>query len=1616
MHPVRRVGTDSVSAKTNPRPSQLRRINLLQPILSIAGRPVINRVLNAIRQVECFVRLHSFDLDFSTRAFLASYFYRDASGQAFARFTEVLEKYLARYKEKPPILNAAVVRKLANPELFPEERVENAWLFAHPQELEQEYLEPHEGDYSVLDEAPALKRCFLGKIKRTDRVLCLTLGDGSLEAEIAEKTDKEVIVVNPIAARAEEIRAKGLAVITGDLNNIAQALEAAGISGGFDKIILSEVIGELDAVAVFKGLNKYCIPEKGNIILTTYLPARAPDFCGYERMSLMALVGVAAEGGFELIEGRTRVFKIDERTDPCLVVVSEVSDQRLDDGFVYCEFEVPSDLGWVGVKPEGAQRFIFERETRVPTHGHGAMDMACLPDGRMLLTTQGSGIYVANPAGKITHNFNGRDLCATNRYLPSLPYLSVGRTGIGDEILKQRSRLKGKVINPQFDKRTGGFSFPYKLEVDRAGNVYVGNHYNQEIMVFDKELKFVRKFLMRVGERHGNSFALDREGERLYVLNEGKGLVVFSKEGERIETIGEVDTHSLAGINHLCFGPDGKLYLIGQKKILVFSKERKFVRQIDLPRKVFCSAMAVNSRGEILISNNFVGTDTTVLLLDETGKLIANLRTDPGNTAASGFSFSEVRAVHFIDDDTIAVSSGAEEKVKVFRLMTKGYKDVFLATIPRACRGLRAKVEKLRDATVAYSKNEEIIMAILYRFSLMQYDHSLIEKILDFWLDFKEEILEGFGGGLPLLVSVLGCQPEQTECFLSLAREIREQGLLATGQFYSFLRFCQLYAADNDPQALKYLWQFADEVLDSNFVFKNALVEGLILQRDFNSGYQKYSLAEISQKSRAVFRLPIADLGLRKKDWPLFREQFMADDAYFAVLGAYCGKDKIPFAIFSQLYKMFGADQEILNLYLNIFREGEKTFLKEPAFQASFARRIDVFRRTKNLEAEGLIEFKRELFLLGSRNLAHQANQTGVYDDGPFAVLGETGISLHYYYRHLTEELKACFRALAPDDPELSKKLADLRFYKIRRAFALGEMKINLDALSETDRQAIAAQEATLTAFSPMALSYGEKGKDASLSVLKLIFWAMIKGEFESLKYDREYFPAWLYEHFKEAKELAAAEEYLFRRGQSPLCEVFTEDEKAQQAAWQNDDAAEVEVPGRDFSDLVAAITEGALSAGFSYVSSGFREAQKSVAELATDEYRSQMQLLSTKAQELLYLKRLMQSGTPTAEIVGEVKGLPMDFILNLLEGGAIKAEEEYDKVVFQQNLLSAARLANSMLEKQTGVAATLNGYMTKLNQILAELVNYGQLMADFDFAPPSQQDIGEFKENLIHMRGEIAAHPETGTHEEKEAVLGIMLKLTAWAEDFEGYLALIKCSFYSLEGKMLRVGEEHAVKGYLDHVPDVIAGENARSTRFVVKDTSDPVEIMEALRGQCLDPATGGQNTGVTDVLLNPAVKLTLIQGANGHTRLLANQMMLVGQLLIKGQADRPAIILDQTYGSWGTSRSYLLAKIKHALGKAHRTGRPLVIPCKLLTKTGLLSQMDVETRQSFDEGQWEKIKHLFLEEFGAQKMERAICQFKFFAGGAPQLYTDLGGANWWEEGRPHFIQTEAFDCLVIE
>jgi hypothetical protein len=389
--------------------------------------------------------------------------------------------------------------------------------------------------------------------------------------------------------------------------------------------------------------------------------------------------------------------------------------------------------------------------------------------------------------------------------------------------------------------------------VDQEGNVYVGNHYNQEIMVFDKELRFIRKFLLQVGKSHGNSFALDSEGEKLYVVDEGKGLVVFSKEGERIETIEKLDGHSLAGINHLCFGPDGKLYLVGKKKILVFSEERRFIRQIDLPRKVFCYAMAVNGRGEILISTGIANKDDTLLLLDQTGRAIANLRTAPGNTSASGFSVGGVRAVHFIDDDTIAVSSGHEEKVKVFRLTTRGYKDAFLAAIPHSCRGLRAKAAKLREATVAYSQNEELIMAVLYRFSLMQYEPALIEKIVDLWLDFKEEILEDFGGSLPLLVAVLGCRPEQTERFLELARETREQGLLGAGQFYSFLRFCQLYAADGSPQVLKDLWRFANEVLESDFVFKNALVEGLMLQRDFESGHRDRSLAEIAQKAAPFF-------------------------------------------------------------------------------------------------------------------------------------------------------------------------------------------------------------------------------------------------------------------------------------------------------------------------------------------------------------------------------------------------------------------------------------------------------------------------------------------------------------------------------------------------------------------------------------------------------------------------------------------------------------------------------------------------------------------------------------------------------------------------------------------
>jgi hypothetical protein len=100
---------------------------------------------------------------------------------------------------------------------------------------------------------------------------------------------------------------------------------------------------------------------------------------------------------------------------------------------------------------------------------------------------------------------------------------------------------------------------------------------------------------------------------------------------------------------------------------------------------------------------------------------------------------------------------------------------------------------------------------------------------------------------------------------------------------------------------------------------------------------------------------------------------------------------------------------------------------------------------------------------------------------------------------------------------------------------------------------------------------------------------------------------------------------------------------------------------------------------------------------------------------------------------------------------------------------------------------------------------------------------------------------------------------------------------------------------------------------------------------------------------------------------------------------------------------------------------GLPLIVPEELLEKVGFLPAAGKETHP--DKAREERkealtaFKKALEEDLKVHSFRKRNMRFRFFSGGAPRLYTDLGGGHWWDkfQGDVPFVETKPHEVLYI-
>lgn len=183
--------------------------------------------------------------------------------------------------------------------------------------------------------------------------------------------------------------------------------------------------------------------------------------------------------------------------------------------------------------------------------------------------------------------------------------------GVGRELANLPPAWKRNITGPA----SSPLNRPLMVTVDDDGLVYVADTSNEQIQVFDRDGRWVRKF-GRLGRGPGEfdfPFGLAIRNGRLYVADRENGRIqILEKNGRPVGQIPDPNKHkglTLVPLG-LFAGRDGNLYVSSKdNRILVFDREDKLVRQFGvggpLPGQLsYPNGLVVDSRGRIWVSDS----------------------------------------------------------------------------------------------------------------------------------------------------------------------------------------------------------------------------------------------------------------------------------------------------------------------------------------------------------------------------------------------------------------------------------------------------------------------------------------------------------------------------------------------------------------------------------------------------------------------------------------------------------------------------------------------------------------------------------------------------------------------------------------------------------------------------------------------------------------------------------------------------------------------------------------------------------------------------------------------------------------------------------------------------
>jgi DNA-binding beta-propeller fold protein YncE len=220
--------------------------------------------------------------------------------------------------------------------------------------------------------------------------------------------------------------------------------------------------------------------------------------------------------------------------------------------------------------------------------------------------------------------------------------------------------------------KEGEFQFPYGIDGDEDGNVYVADLYKGTISVFNKKGEFLNYFTEKAEDKVITSpGGLRIVDNKLYVTDiESHRIFVFDLEGNRLAEIGEPGNGEGQFIapNSVAIDNDENLYISdsGNNRVQVFDKDGKFQRIINgtkdgAGQSIFVNprGVGVDSKGRVYIVNNL---SHNIYVYDKDGnqqKILGGMGSENGHLYLPN-------GLYIDDRGTIFVTDTVNQRISVF--------------------------------------------------------------------------------------------------------------------------------------------------------------------------------------------------------------------------------------------------------------------------------------------------------------------------------------------------------------------------------------------------------------------------------------------------------------------------------------------------------------------------------------------------------------------------------------------------------------------------------------------------------------------------------------------------------------------------------------------------------------------------------------------------------------------------------------------------------------------------------------------------------------------------------------------------------------------------------------